>query len=113
MAPTKRAAPQHGEYGHQRIEGGAYFTIDAHWLVPALLRAVPLRGPVYDPTAGAGHLMDAAEACGLRAFASDLHVYEPQRSDIVTGYDVLNLGANAVRHCGVFIMNHRTATSIR
>jgi hypothetical protein len=49
--------------------------------------------------------MDAAEGCGLRAFGSDLHIYEPQRQDIVTGYDAMTLGASAVSHCGAFIAN--------
>jgi hypothetical protein len=35
-----------------RIEGDGYLTIDAHWVVPALLRSVPIEGRVLEPAAG-------------------------------------------------------------
>ena len=37
----------------ERIEGDGYLTIDAHWIVPALLGAMPIKGRVLEPAAGA------------------------------------------------------------
>jgi hypothetical protein len=33
---------------YKRIEGDGYLTIDAHWVVPALLRSVPIEGRVLE-----------------------------------------------------------------
>jgi hypothetical protein len=41
-------APSH----FKRIEGDSYLTIDAPWIVPALLRSVPIKGRVLEPAAG-------------------------------------------------------------
>jgi hypothetical protein len=35
-----------------RIEGDGYLTIDAPWVVPALLRSVPIEGRVLEPASG-------------------------------------------------------------
>ena len=32
---------------YERIEGDGYLTIDAHWVVPALLRSAPIEGRVW------------------------------------------------------------------
>ena len=40
----------------ERIEGDGYLTIDAHWIVPALLGAMPIKGRVFEPAAGRGHI---------------------------------------------------------
>ena len=37
----------------ERIEGDGYFTLDSDWIVPALLRSVPIRGRVLEPAAAA------------------------------------------------------------
>ena len=37
---------------YERIEGDGYLTIDAHWVVPALLRSAPIEGRVLEPAAG-------------------------------------------------------------
>ena len=37
---------------YERIEGDGYLTIDAPWLVPALLRSAPIEGRVLEPAAG-------------------------------------------------------------
>jgi hypothetical protein len=42
---------------HDRIEGDGYLTLDAPWLVPALLHKVPEIGRrILEPAAGRGHL---------------------------------------------------------
>ena len=37
---------------YERIEGDGYLTLDAPWLVPALLRSAPIAGRVLEPAAG-------------------------------------------------------------
>jgi hypothetical protein len=63
----------------------AYFTIDAPWVIPALLSKVKIVGPVLEPAAGAGHLVrELRRGYGLEVIASDLHAYEePLIPDIV------------------------------
>jgi hypothetical protein len=40
---------------YDRIEGDGYLTVDAPWLVPALLRSVPeISGRILSPPPGAG-----------------------------------------------------------
>jgi hypothetical protein len=39
---------------YERVEGDGYLTIDAPWVVPALLRSVPIEGRVLEPAAGRG-----------------------------------------------------------
>jgi hypothetical protein len=41
---------------YERIEGDGYLTIDAHWVVSALLRSVPIESRALEPAAGRGHL---------------------------------------------------------
>jgi hypothetical protein len=48
--PQGRADIAPSRYG--RIEGDGYLTIDAHWVVPALLRSAPIEGRVLEPAAG-------------------------------------------------------------
>ena len=36
----------------ERIEGDGYLTIDAHWVVPALLRSAPIEGRALELAAG-------------------------------------------------------------
>ena len=48
----------------RRIENDGYLTIDAHWIIPALLRSVPIEGRVLEPAAGRGHL--SLLNCGAR-----------------------------------------------
>jgi hypothetical protein len=53
----------------------AYFTIDAPWIIPALLSKI--EGPVLEPAAGVGHMVrELRRGHGLEVIASDLHVYE-------------------------------------
>jgi hypothetical protein len=63
----------------------AYFTIDAPWIIPALLSKVKIVGPVLEPAASVGHLVrELRRGHGLEVIASDLHAYEgPLVPDIV------------------------------
>ena len=49
----------------------AYFTIDGR-VIPALLRHMTLRGNVWEPAGGKGHMVRALEAAGYRVYSSDL-----------------------------------------
>jgi hypothetical protein len=40
-----------------RAANDAYFTIDAPWIIPALLSKVKIVGPVLEPAAGVEHLV--------------------------------------------------------
>ena len=57
---------------YERIEGDGYLTIDAHWVVPALLRSVPIESRVLEPAAGRGHLSFALRRAGLEVASFDL-----------------------------------------
>jgi hypothetical protein len=68
-----------------RTENDAYFTIDAHWIVPALLSKVRIVGPVL------GHMVRALRhGYGLEVIASDLHAYE---SPLVPDIEVRDIWA--------------------
>ena len=64
MSDAESAAPWIAPKGYadvapsrfERIEGDGYLTIDAHWIVPALLGAMPIKGRVLEPAAGRGHI---------------------------------------------------------
>ena len=49
-----------------------YATVDAHWLVPALLLSYPLTGAIWEPSAGSGHLARELVARGFRVVATEL-----------------------------------------
>ncbi len=40
-----------------RATNDSYFTIDAPWIIPALLSKVKIAGPVLEPAAGVGHMV--------------------------------------------------------
>ena len=70
----------------ERIENDGYLTIDAHWIIPALLRSVPIEGRVLEPAAGRGHLSLELQRAGLDVVSFDLHSYaDPLVHDIGTG----------------------------
>ena len=93
MPPVSDAAASVARHGGiaptrwSRTENDAYFTLDAPWIIPALLSKVKNIGPVFEPAAGVGHLALALRrAHGLEVIASDLHVYEnPLIPDIGIG----------------------------
>lgn len=60
-----------------RLKNDSYFTLDAPWVVPALLSKIKIVGPVLEPAAGVGHLVrELRRGHGLEVIASDLHAYE-------------------------------------
>ena len=70
----------------ERIEGDGYLTLNAPWVVPALLRSVPIEGRVLEPAAGRGHLSFELRRAGLEVASFDLHRYaNPLVPDIETG----------------------------
>jgi hypothetical protein len=74
------AAARHGGIAptrFERLSNDNYFTIDAPWIVPALLSKVRIVGQVLEPAAGVGHLVrELRHGHGLEVIASDLHAYE-------------------------------------
>ena len=60
----------------ERIEGDGYLTIDAHWIVPALLGAMPIKGRVLEPAAGRGHISLELKRAGLIVESFDIRAYE-------------------------------------
>ena len=70
---------------HERVEGDGYLTIDAPWVVPALLRSVQIEGRVLEPAAGRGHLSLELRRAGLEVSSFDLYRYaDPLVPDIET-----------------------------
>ena len=59
----------------ERIEGDGYLTIDAPWVVPALMRSVPIQGRVLEPAAGRGHLSLELKRAGLDVTSFDRRHY--------------------------------------
>ena len=70
----------------ERIEGDGYLTLDAPWIVPALLRSVPIRGRVLEPAAGRGHISRELKRAGCVVESFDIRAYEsPLVPDIGLG----------------------------
>ena len=70
----------------ERIEGDGYLTIDAPWVVPALLRSFPIEGRVLEPAAGRGHLSLELRRAGFEITSFDSRRYEnPLVADIGLG----------------------------
>jgi hypothetical protein len=58
--------------GYERIEGDAYFT--PHWVTEALLSVEKFPyGGVWDPAAGAGHMLAPFKAAGHTVWGSDIN----------------------------------------
>jgi hypothetical protein len=70
----------------KRAENDGYLSLDAPWLVPALLRSASIAGRVLEPAAGRGHLSLELRRAGLDVTSFDLHRYaDPLVSDIGIG----------------------------
>jgi hypothetical protein len=70
----------------ERIEGDGYLTLDAPWIVPALLGAMPIKGRVLEPAAGRGHISLELKRAGLIVESFDIRAYEnPLVPDIGQG----------------------------
>jgi hypothetical protein len=89
MAPQWRPPRGHADITpsqFERIENDGYLTIDAHWIIPALLRSVAIEGGVLEPAAGRGHISVELRRAGLDVASFDLHRYaNPLVHDIGTG----------------------------
>jgi hypothetical protein len=73
--------------GYRRVEADAYFTLDAPWIVPALLDRVAIAGRILEPCAGTSEL----RAHGLDVVAEDLHAHERLVIDFVeSGADIFD-----------------------
>jgi hypothetical protein len=82
--PTGRADIAPSRF--KRIEGDGYLTLDAGWIVPALLGAVSIKGRVLEPAAGRGHISIELGRAGLIVESVDLRAYEnPLVPDIGVG----------------------------
>jgi hypothetical protein len=74
---------------YDRLPGDAYFTLEAPWIVPALLNHVRIAGRVLEPCAGRGHLVAELRKRGLEVAARDLVAHEdPLVGDIETPLDM-------------------------
>jgi hypothetical protein len=74
-----------------RLSNDSYFTIDAPWIIPALLSKVKIVGPVLEPAAGVGHMVrELRRGHGLEVIASDLHAYE---EPLVPDIEIRNIRA--------------------
>ena len=80
ISDAARSVAQHGGIAPTRWDRtaiDAYFTLDAPWLIPALLSKVKIVGPVLEPAAGVGHMVrELRRGHGLEVIASDLCAYE-------------------------------------
>jgi hypothetical protein len=74
---------------YDRLAGDAYFTIEASWIVPALLKHVRIAGRILEPCAGRGHLVAELRKRKLKVVARDLVAHEdPLVADIETPVDM-------------------------
>ena len=101
ISAAARSVARHGGIAPtrwDRLKNDFYFTIDASWIIPALLSKVKITGPVLEPAAGVGHLVrELRRGYGLEVIASDLHAYdEPLIPDIVV-CDLRNVDLNGFR----------------
>ena len=79
----------------ERVENDGYLTLDAPWIVPALLRSVRIEGDVLEPGAGRGHISRELKLAGLNVSSFDIRAYEnPLVPDISIG-DMRNLSTLA------------------
>ena len=74
-----------------RLENDNYFTIDAGWIIPALLSKVSIEGPVLEPAAGVGHMVVELRCAKLKVVALDLHSYENPLVDDIAIADMRSI----------------------
>jgi hypothetical protein len=61
----------------ERVANDGYLTLDAPWIVPALLRSAPeIAGRILEPAAGRGHLSLELRRAGFEVASFDLRHYE-------------------------------------
>jgi hypothetical protein len=79
----------------ERVEGDGYLTLDAPWIVPALLRSVPIAGRILEPPAGRGHISLELRRAGLDVTSFDIRAYEDPLVDDITIGDIRKLDSLA------------------
>ena len=90
VAPYRDPAMVGSNY--DRLPNEGYMTIDADWIIPALLKGVPIEGRILEPCAGRGHMVYALRQAGLVVIARDLFAYpDPLVADIESGCDLLDI----------------------
>ena len=78
---------------YDRIEGDGYLTVDAPWLVPALLRSVPeISGRILEPAAGRGHISLELRRAGFDVVSCDIRSYLDPLVDGIGIGDIRELG---------------------
>ena len=98
-APISDAASEIARHGgiapsrFGRLENDNYFTLDAPWIVPALLSRVQIKGPILEPAAGRGHLVVELRQRGFRVVAIDNHPYENPLIDDITIADMRSIAS--------------------
>ncbi|UZF94459.1 hypothetical protein [Bosea sp. NBC_00550] len=81
---------------YARLPNEGYMTIDADWIIPALLKAVPIEGRILEPCAGRGHIVYTLRQAGLVVVARDLFAYPaPLVPDIESGCDLREISTLA------------------
>ena len=89
---------------HERIEYDGYLTIDAPWIVPALLDRVPaITGRILEPAAGRGHLTLELRRIGLEVVSFDLRRYLNSLVDDIGMGDIREL--TTLRGFGFVVTN--------
>lgn len=97
ISDAARSVARHGGIApsrRDRVTNDAYFTIEANWLIPALLSKVKIAGPVLEPAAGVGHMVrELRRGRGLEVIASDLHAYEEPLVPDIEVQDIRAIGS--------------------
>ena len=95
-------AGQYGRMDHPRHAADLYETPAA--AVEMLLRHVPLRSPVLEPSAGRGAIVRQLRRHGLEVHSSDLHDHQAEAGlEIETGVDFLSM--TSMSGCRSVVMN--------
>lgn len=71
--PKDRKSAAHGEAGYERQDNDAYFT--PAWVTQALLREEEFADWIWEPSAGAGHIVTPLRAAGHAVIATDIVDY--------------------------------------
>lgn len=78
----------------ERLDRDGYHTIEADWILSALLKNAPVAGRVLEPAAGRGHLVVELRKHGLEVTARDLHAHpDPLIDDIEVPCDLDGLAS--------------------
>ena len=96
-----------------RIEGDGYLTLDAPWLVPALLRSVPeISGRILEPAAGRGHISLELRRAGFDVVSRDIRRYLVPLVDGIGVGDIRELESLAGFDWAVTNLPYRNLTEL-